>query len=134
MSISSSTIEVNVRKPLETEKARFNSLLKDLTSIKAELKSLLSALGISEKAIEDSSAWLESVAARGDIQTGSTLSDALHASNKLQAELSTRELGLESSLSAAKENLRKIEESGGSPEAFEKAREKIIQVQQLVDK
>lgn len=136
VSISASAIVASVRKPLDSEKSRLSSLKKDLHSIEGELKSLLSTLFSSEKAVEDISAWLEGAAANGKVenQSGSTLSDALHAINKMQAELSARELGLEFSLRDAKEELQQLEESVASSEAIEMAKRKVDKNQQLVEK
>ncbi|VUZ50157.1 unnamed protein product [Hymenolepis diminuta] len=133
-SISASAIIASVRKPLDSEKSRLSSLTKDLHSIEGELKSLLSTLFSSEKAVEDTLAWLEGSATNGKVEKQSTLSDALHAVNKMQAELSARELGLEFSLRDAKKELQQLEESVASSEAIEMAKRKVDKTQQLVEK
>ena len=132
--MSPSTIETYVEHPLNTEKTRLFALSEVLTSTEDEIRSLLSSLGVSDEAIADTSVWLEKAVIEEGESNRASLLEAFQVQNKLQAELSARKPGLESSLRLAQWEMRKLEDSGGSPEAIEKVKRKIVEMQKLVDR
>ncbi|CDS39395.1 Spectrin alpha actinin [Echinococcus multilocularis] len=132
--VSPSTIETCLNKPLETEESRLSALSKELTSMKVKIKSLLSAIDAKDGSLGEKSAWLEDAIAAAGGKNESTLLEARQANNKLQAELSVREPGLQSLLRSAQEELEELEKSGEQQEATEKVKEKVVAAQKLVDK
>lgn len=102
--------------------------------MEAELKSLLGAINGNDGSLADMSAWLEGVIAAAGGRNESTLLEASETNNKLRAELSAREPGLQSLLGSAQEELERLKTSGERQETIEKAKEKVMVAQNLVDK
>lgn len=134
VSVLPTTIETYIKRPLDTEKNRLSTLSNVLVSIEGEIRALLGSLGASDEAVGDTVAWLDKVIIKEGEKDESSLLEAFQVRNNLQAELSAREPGLESSLRSVKEELHKLEGSDQNAEAIEKAKEKVMTAQKLVDK
>uniref|UniRef100_A0A5K3FG96 KASH domain-containing protein n=1 Tax=Mesocestoides corti TaxID=53468 RepID=A0A5K3FG96_MESCO len=133
LSIPESVIDITIKQPLEAEKTRLANLFENVRSIKEELKAVLGCIGTEHDSLADVSSWLQSVLSTEN--KGQSLIEARQASNQLQAELSARKLGLESSLESAQKELGKLEENGGeNEEEIERVKDRIAMAQKLVDK
>ncbi|VDM16562.1 unnamed protein product [Hydatigera taeniaeformis] len=132
--VPSSTIKTCINEPLENVEARLSYLSKELDSMEKEIKSILGVINVTDDSLAATSAWLEDAIAGAEEKNELTLLEASKTNNKLQAELSAHEPGLQALLESTQEEVERLEKLGERQEEIEKAKEKVVTATKLVDK